>query len=173
MRIRGPRARPRRRAAQRGRRRRRLRGSGAQQEHVWLSQSTPLSRTARRHLGRRSLRSRGRSAAILIEQPSCEARRQAPGIADLSSMPWQQRRGLRRIGFDVNGNRHKVPADTKRALLTLWPASVIGRGSPREPRIARSKRELRPLPVATTLRQAGAMTIRLGGHLAGFARRIA
>ena len=115
----------------------------------------------------------GRSAAILVEQPSCEARRQAPGIADHILDALATAAGIAPHWFDVNGNRHKVPADTKRALLTALglPASSAGEARASLASLAR-ERELRSLPVATTLRQAGAMTIRLGGHLAGFARRI-
>jgi len=170
----GPRARPRRRAAQRGRRRRRLRGSGLSKNHVWalaIDSAQPDRASDILDADRYDLA--GRSAAILVEQPSCEARRQAPGIADHILDALATAAGIAPHWFDVNGNRHKVPADTKRALLTALglPASSAGEARASLASLAR-ERELRSLPVATTLRQAGAMTIRLGGHLAGFARRI-
>jgi len=114
----------------------------------------------------------GRSVAILVEQPSGEARRQAPAtghILDALTVA----AGIAPHWFDVEGRRHEVPAETKRALLTALglPASSIGEARASLALLAQ-ERELRPLPVATTLRWSAEKTIRLGGCLAKFARRI-
>jgi len=136
----GPRARPRRRAAQRGRRRRRLRGSGAQQEPCLGSRNRLRSAGPRvRHLGRRSLRSRRPLGGNSHRAAIVRARRQAPGIADHILDALATAAGIAPHWFDVNGNRHKVRLTPNALAHGSWPASVIGRGSPREPRIARSR----------------------------------
>jgi len=80
--------------------------------------------------------------AILIEQPSCE--RGASAWYRRSYPRCLQQRGIAPHWFDVNGNRHKFRLTPNALCSRSWPASVIGRGSPREPRIARSRTELRP-----------------------------
>lgn len=115
----------------------------------------------------------GRSVAILVEQPSREARCQAPGAADHVLDALAMAAGIAPRWYDVNGRQHEVPADTKRALLTALglPASSTG-GARASLALLAEERELRPLPVATTCRRAGETTLRLGGRLAGLARRI-
>ena len=115
----------------------------------------------------------GRSAAILVEQPAREPRRHVSGAADYVLDAVALAAGIAPQWYDVEGRQHKVPASTKRALLTAFglPASSAGDARASLALLAQ-EREFRPLPVATTLRQSGEMTIRLGGCLAGLARRI-
>ena len=113
----------------------------------------------------------GRSVAILVEQPSRVARRGAQAAGHVLDA-LASAAGIAPHWFDVNGRRHEVPANTKRALLAALglPASSTGEARASLAVLA-EERELRPLPVATVLRQSGTPTIRLGGHLAGLARR--
>jgi glycogen debranching enzyme GlgX len=115
----------------------------------------------------------GRSVAILVEQPSREIRRQAPAAAGHVLDALAVAAGIAPRWFDVNGRQHEVPADTKRALLKALGLSASSAGEARASlALLAEERELRPLPVATTLRLSTGKTIRLGGHLAGLARRI-
>ena len=114
-----------------------------------------------------------RSAAILVEEPSREARRQAKGTADHLLDALAMAAGIAPYWFDVRGERHEVPAGTKRALLDSLGPSANSTGEARASLAwLAQEREFRPLPVATTCRQSGDMTIRLAGHLARFARRL-
>lgn len=108
----------------------------------------------------------GRSVAILVERPSPLPRRQSPAtgrVLDALAMA----AGIAPHWFDVNGQRHDVPDATKRALLASLglPSSSAGEARASLAVLAQD-RELRPLPIAVTIRQSDALVIRLGGHLA-------
>ncbi|HUZ91604.1 MAG TPA: 4-alpha-glucanotransferase, partial [Methylocella sp.] len=147
---------------------------GLDKNHVWafvIDSATPDRASHNLEADRYDLA--GRSVAILVEQPSREARRQAPGIADhvLDALATAAR--IAPHWFDVYGKRHEVPVDTKRALLTSLGLSASSVGEARATlALLAEERELRPLPVATTVRQGSERTIRLGGHFAGLGRRV-
>jgi glycogen debranching enzyme GlgX/4-alpha-glucanotransferase len=114
-----------------------------------------------------------RSVAILVEQPSHAPARQVPGAANRSLDALAEAAGIALHWFDVYGRRHEVSADTKRALLTALglPASSTAEAHASLALLS-EERELRPLPVATAFRGSGQKILRLGGHLAGYTRRI-
>jgi hypothetical protein len=101
----------------------------------------------------------------LVEQPSREIRRTAPGATGHVLDALATAAGIAPQWFDVNGRRTKFPR-TPNALCSMPSAFPLHR-----PGIAQ-ERELRPFPAATTLRQSSAMKVRLGGRLAGLARCI-
>lgn len=114
-----------------------------------------------------------RSAAILVERPAAERPARRSGVADHVLDSVAAAAGIALDWWDVDGRRHIVGAPTKRELL----ASLgLPAGSMEEARASLAElaeeRELRPLPVSTTLRLGGATTLRLGGPLADPDRRI-
>jgi glycogen operon protein len=113
-----------------------------------------------------------RAAAILVERPSQTSRR-ALGVADHLLTRLASEAGIAPYWFDVRGARHDVSAETKRALLA---ALGLPADSSTEARaslaILSEERALRPLPIASVIRQSSAATLRLGGCLAGAGRRI-
>ena len=108
-----------------------------------------------------------RSVAILVEQPSRDSRRRATGAPGYVLDSLAKATGIAPHWVDVNGHRHEVPKDTIQALLAALglPASSIGEARTSLSVLA-EERELRSLPVATTLRKSASRTIRLGGPLA-------
>ncbi|HUI21247.1 MAG TPA: glycogen debranching protein GlgX [Methylocella sp.] len=114
-----------------------------------------------------------RSVAILVEQESHAARHETRGAADDVLDALAAAAGIAAHWYDVNGRKHEVSADTKRTLLTALglPASSTGEARASLALLA-EEGDLRPLPVATTCRQGAVQILRLGGSLAGAARRV-
>lgn len=116
----------------------------------------------------------GRSVSILVEQPSNEPQGRSRGVADHVLDALATAAGIAPQWFDVRGECHNVAADTKRALLAAMglPAASTGEARASLATLVR-ERELRPLPVATTIRKGCGASIRLGGQFVGLDRRIA
>jgi len=116
----------------------------------------------------------GRSVAILVEHPAPADLRRRSGAADhlldaLCEAAW-----IAPHWFDVKGARHEVSLDAKRALLASLGLAAASTGEARASLAALAEeRELRPLPVATTLRRGEEQRLRLGGALADLERRMA
>ncbi|SFK18019.1 glycogen operon protein [Methylocapsa palsarum] len=69
--------------------------------------------------------------------------------------------------FDVDGKRHLVPADAKRAILSGLGLPAFSVSDARASLVVLAEeRELRPLPVALALIEGRRQAIRLGGRLA-------
>ena len=113
-----------------------------------------------------------RCVAILTGQPFSGGRRQTPAAGGHVLDALVKAAGIAPHWYDVFGKRHEVAGDTQRALLKALGLSVSSAGEARASlAMLALERELRPLPVAATLRLSGDKTLRLGGGLAS-ARRI-
>ncbi len=106
-----------------------------------------------------------RSVAILKETPAPAARR--AGIDEHVLDALASAAGVSAEWWDIAGRRTVVGADTKLALLKSLGLSAGSTGEARE-RLAELAEEaaFRSLPVATTIVQGGARSLRLGGALA-------
>ncbi len=109
-----------------------------------------------------------RSASILVEQETSKEKRGTRGVADHVLDALSTTAGIASQWFDVHGKLHQVPVDMKRSLLAALGLPVASTADVRAGlALLAQERKLRPVPVATTIRQNGARTIRLGGQLAG------
>ncbi|WP_051952478.1 glycogen debranching protein GlgX [Methylocapsa aurea] len=116
----------------------------------------------------------GRSVAILVERPVPREARRQTGAADDVLDALAEAAGIALEWFDVDGGRHLVGTETKRALLASLDlaASTTGEARARLAELA-EERALRPLPVASTIRLGGDSALRLGGPLANLERKFA
>lgn len=115
----------------------------------------------------------GRSVAILAERPAPGGPRHSVGVADHALDALAAAAGIAPHWFDVEGARHEVPRDTKRALLASLDLACASTGQACASLAALAEeRDLRALPVATTIRRGEEPKIRLGGLLAALERHM-
>ncbi|WOJ90124.1 glycogen debranching protein GlgX [Methylocapsa polymorpha] len=115
-----------------------------------------------------------RSVAILVERPLPADPRRRSGVADHVLDALCEAAGVSPHWFDVKGARHEVALDTKRALLASLGLAATSTSEVRAGLVALAEeRELRPLPIAATLRRGEEQRLRLGGALADLERRMA
>lgn len=143
--------------------------------HVWrLEIDSADSSRAATLLESDSLNLVGRSVTILVERPGAASAQRRSGVADHVLDALASAAGIAPDWWDVDGARHMVAADAKRALLASLglPASTNSEARAGLAALAREG-ALRPLPIAATIRLGAERSLRLGGHLADLERRIA